>query len=235
MVIGWLLIGVCFTSFGQPERKYVRQGNDLYSQEKFEESEAKYYEALEEKHDFVEGIFNLGDAYYEQEKYEDAARQFEMAGNMKVSEELKGQAYHNLGNTLLKSQKLPESIEAYKEALRHNPKDLDTKHNLMHAMRLMQQQPPQEQQDQEKKEENEEESEEENQEQQQQDQQENQEEQQDQQEQQEEQQSQPREGQMSKEEAERLLEALKQEEQKVQEKLQKKKMKAKKRTVEKDW
>lgn len=238
MVIGWLLFGVCFTSFGQSERKYVRQGNDLYSQEKFEESEAKYYEALEEKHNFVEGIFNLGDAYYEQEKYEDAARQFEMAGNMKVSEDLKGQAYHNLGNTLLKSQKLPESIEAYKQALRHNPKDLETKHNLMHAMRLMQQQPPQEQQDQEKNEENEEENEEENQEQQQ-DQQEEQEqqeqEQQDQQEQQEQQQSEPREGQMSKEEAERLLEALKQEEQKVQEKLQKKKMKAEKRTVEKDW
>lgn len=239
-VICCLLLGITGYSFGQAERKHVRQGNDLYAREKFEKSEAKYYEALEEKHDFAEGIFNLGDALYEQEKYEDAARQFEMAANMKVSEEMKGQAYHNLGNTLLKSQKLPESIEAYKEALRHNPNDLETKHNLMHAMRLQQQQEQQQQQDQEQNEENEEENEEENQDQQQNEEQENQEEQaqqeqQQEQQEQEQQQSQPREAQMSKEEAERLLEALKHEEQKVQEKLQKKKIKAEKRNVEKDW
>ncbi len=62
--------------YGQAERKYIRQGNKQYKEEVFDESEIMYRKALEKEQQSYSGEFNLGDAMYKQEKYEDAARSF---------------------------------------------------------------------------------------------------------------------------------------------------------------
>jgi len=244
-----LLITLLCTAqaWAQYERRYIRQGNELYAEGKYDESMAKYYEALDKNSKMTEGVFNIGDTHYEQENYEQAIRQFEMAAQLAEDPNTKAQAYHNLGNALLKSQKLPESIESYKNALRHNPNDLDTKHNLLYAQRLQKQQQQQQQnqqnqeqqKDKEQQQQQQDKKDQQNQQQRQQEKKEEQEQQaqrEKQKEEQAQQQQQPRPQQLSKEEAERLLEALMQEEKNVQEKLQRLKAKpGQRKNIEKDW
>ena len=133
------LLGVAGVA-AQNDISHVNRGNKLYEKEKYVESEIEYRKGIEDNKKSFEGHFNLGDALYRQEKYEDAARQFSEAASMSNDKKQIASAYHNLGNSLLQSNQIDQSIEAYKEALRNNPKDDETRYNLAYAKMLRQQQ-----------------------------------------------------------------------------------------------
>ena len=215
---------------GQAERKFIRQGNREYDNKTYDKSEVLYRKALEKNDASVTSEFNLADALYKQEKYDEAGRKFENLAPGETDKTRLGAIYHNLGNSLLQSQQLEQSIEAYKNSLRNNPKDLETKYNLAYAMSLLQQQQQQQNKDQNKdQQQNKQDQRQKNQQNQQQDQQQQQQQEKDQQEQQ----SQPEH--ISKEDAQRILEALRLDEQQVQEKLQKEKAATKMIKVLKEW
>lgn len=227
-------------AFSQAYNKFVRKGNEKYEQKEFQEAEIDYRKALELNERSVKGSFNLGDALYQQENYSESAKSFAEVAATHDDEKIQAGAYHNLGNSLLKEKKYAESIEAYKKALRKNPSDLDTKYNLAYAREMLKQQ--QQQQDQNK---NQDQEKKDRQDKQQQDQQ-NQEKKQDQQQKntqkeqqkqdQQQQQTKPQPMEISREEAKRMLEALKKDEKKTLEKLMKLKAKnAKSTNIEKDW
>ena len=92
-----------------------------------------------------DATFNLGDALYEQQKYDDAAKEFEKAINSETDPVKQSEAWYNLGNTYMKNQKYAEGIEAYKNALRKNPKDEDARYNLRLAQLMLQEQQQQQQ------------------------------------------------------------------------------------------
>lgn len=230
-----------FSIFAQNERKHVRDGNKKFESENFTESEISYRKAAETQPDYYEARFNLGDALYKQKKFEEAAKTFTEIADQAPNSESKARSYHNLGNSLLQMNKLEESIEAYKQSLRHNPNDLETKYNLAFAQDKLKQQQQQQQQNQDNKQ-----NQDKNQNQQQnKDQQQNQDQNKDQQDQQDkqnqnkdqqqngDQQEQPLK--ISKEDAERLLQALQNDEKEVQEKVKKEKAKAKKVKTTKNW
>jgi alpha-galactosidase/6-phospho-beta-glucosidase family protein len=131
---------------------------------------------------------------------------------------------YNLGNSLLMANKLQESIEAYKNSLKLKPENLEAKYNLAYAqdqLRKQQEQQKQQQQQQQQNKDNknqnkdQEKKEEENkkQDQKQQDQEKQDNNQQQKQQDQQQQQS------ISKEDAERLLNAIANDEKNVQEKV----------------
>ena len=220
----------------QGERKYIRQGNKEYNENEFNESEIQYRKALDKDINSYEGNFNLGDALYKQDKYEDAARKFSNIADPEMDTDELSRIYHNLGNSLLKNNQLQESIEAYKHALRNNPDDLDTKHNLAYAQQMLQQQQQQQQQQQNQDENQEQQEQDQQNDQQNQQDQEQQEQQQQQQEQQQQQQQQQQQrDQITEEDARRMLEALQQDEKQLQEKLKKQKARAQRIAVLKDW
>lgn len=133
-VLVWMLLAILpATLWAQAERKYIREGNELYQNGKYAEAAAKYAEALKIKKDYLAAYLNQGNALYQQDSLDLAAQQFELAANLSTDKDLKAKAYHNLGNTYLKSGKYEESIEAYKNALRNNPNDADTRYNLAYA------------------------------------------------------------------------------------------------------
>ena len=212
-------------------RAYMREGNKLYDAGKANEAETEYRRALNNEDKSSKAAFNLGDALYRQEKFEDAGKQFEIAASEMTEKEDKARAYHNLGNSFFKQQKLKESIDAYKHALRNNPNDVDTKRNLSYAMRLLKQQEQnkdnqqnQDQKDQDKKDQDQQNQD--NQDKKDQDQKDQQNRQQDQKQQQQ---------QISPEDAQRILNALAQEEKELQEKMQKKERAGSRRAIEKNW
>ncbi len=214
--------------FAQKERKYIRQGNREFENEKFEESEIDYRKAidLDEKKSY-KPLFNVGDALYKQEKYEEAVEQFNNLTDYELSKEEKAKIYHNLGNSLLQSDKLQESIEAYKNALRNNPNDMDTKYNLAYAQKKLEQQ--QQDQNQDQNQDNQDKNQDQNQDQNQQD---NQDQNQNQDQQQQQQQQQPE---ISKEDAERILQALANDEKETQKKVKEQQAAAAKVKTEKEW
>lgn len=237
MKIFSILIMASSIAYSQSERSLIREGNKFYSDNKYLDAEVSYRKSLEKNKDSKVGAFNLGDALYKQEKYDEAAEEFRIATSIETNKESKAKAFHNLGNSLLKSQKLQESIEAYKNALKLNPNDINTKYNLEYAKRMIQQQQQQQQnKDQQKQDKQEDKQRQDKQEQQKQDkkdQHKQDQQEQQKQEQQKQQQAKQQDQKISKEDAERMLEALKNEEKDVQKKLQKKV--PARISIEKDW
>ncbi|WP_439185720.1 tetratricopeptide repeat protein [Carboxylicivirga taeanensis] len=144
VLVAVVFIGVS-NSKAQDERKFIRSGNNHFADSAFLESEIEYRKALDKTGDSFEAQFNLADALYRQEKYNEALEQFQiLAGTEKDPEKL-SKIYHNIGNTYFATQKLQESLEAYKNALRNNPNDHDTRYNLIAVQKLLDQQQQQNQ------------------------------------------------------------------------------------------
>ena len=242
-----LIISLCMAvgSYAQrTDRDFVRRGNKLYADSLFVKAEVEYRRALDVNPQSMEAMYNLGNSLLAQQKAEEAMKQYQAAAslipaggrNIAVADEDKmklAQIYHNMGVLLQSSQQLDACIEAYKSALRNNPRDHETRYNLTLAMKQRQQQQQEQQQNQDQQNQDQQ-KEEEKQEQEQQEQQNQQE--QEQQEQQEQQQQQPQEQQdMSKENAEQMLNAIMQDEKEIQEKVQKAMQEVQPRRFEKDW
>ncbi len=119
------------------ERSSVRKGNKEYENKNYVGAEIDYRKALEAAPLSGDATFNLGDALYEQQKYDDAAKEFEKAINSETDPVKQSEAWYNLGNTYMKNQKYAEGIEAYKNALRKNPKDEDARYNLRLAQLML--------------------------------------------------------------------------------------------------
>lgn len=147
-----IVLLLAMNGFAQKERKYIRQGNKEFEKQDYENSEVLYRKAMDlDEKKTHKPLFNIGDALYKQEKYDDAASEFNNLTDYELSKDEKAKIYHNLGNSYLKNKKYKESIEAYKNALRNNPNDMDTKYNLVYAQKkLDQQQQQQQNQDQNK-------------------------------------------------------------------------------------
>ncbi|GHU57576.1 hypothetical protein FACS189411_11510 [Bacteroidia bacterium] len=145
-LFSFLLIFCTGVTFAQKaERTNVREGNKLYRQEKFTESEIAFRKSLEVNPRSIEGTFNLGDALYKQEKFPEAAEQYQLlAGQTQklisdnpANADRMAQVFHNLGNIGMKNKEYAKSIEAYKQSLRLNPRNDETRYNLALAQKLL--------------------------------------------------------------------------------------------------
>ncbi len=232
----WLILTVILLllplfSYSQGDKKFIRQGNREYGNSKFSDSEISYRRAIDENKESADAVFNSGDALYKQNKFEDAGKQFAENHDMNDNSKKKAASLYNLGNSLLMADKVRESVDAYKGSLRLDPDNMETKYNLAYAQDLLRQQEQQQQQqkDQQNQDQNKDQ-------QNQQDKQENKDnknsdnqQQQDQQKEQQQQQG------ISKEDAERLLNALANDEKNIQEKVKLAKALKSKTITVKNW
>ena len=217
--------------FAQTSHQYLRKGDSDYLEKDYTAAEENYRKSLEEKAT-PNGAYNLGNSIYNQERFDEAIKQYKDVAESNGDAAVRSKAFHNLGNAHFGKKEFDKSIEAYKNALRLNASDLDTKRNLALAQKqlLQQQQQQQQQQDQEQQE-NEEKQEQQEQQQQEQPQEDQQQQQQEEEQKQEEQEVEEKE--LSKEEARKLLEIMEEEERKVQEKMRK--QDARPNKSDKDW
>jgi len=249
----FLLFLISMATFAQNERKVIRHGVKAYQEGDFSEAEVQFRKANDINHESFEAEFNTGAALYGQEKYEETVKLYEPLVDKSSDPEALAHIWHNIGNSLLEAQQYEPSIEAYKNSLRLSPIDIDTKYNLAYAKKKLQdqqqqnqdqqdqQQQDQDQQDQQQQNQDQQDQQQQNQDQQEQQQNQDQQEQQQNQDQQEQQQNQdqqeqqPRPLEISKEDAERMLNAIQQQEKDVKEKVDKKKAAVATAKTEKDW
>lgn len=226
--IGTLLLLLLATTsaFAQKaERDYIRKGNRAYKDSVYVDAEVNYRKALEANPQSTVSMFNLGNTLLQQNKVQEAMEQYVGAARVEKDKMNLAQIYHNMGVIFHAQKDYAKAVEAYKESLRNNPKDDETRYNLALAQKMLKDQ-QQNQQNQ-------------NQDQSQQEQQKNQDQQSQQNQQQDQQQQQPQqqennEDQMSKENAEQLLNSVMQDEREVQDKVKKQQV-IQGSKLEKDW
>ena len=229
-ILSLLLVASAVQVFAQQktDRDYLRSGNKLYNDSLFIKAEVDYRKALEINPKSTDAMFNLANALLMQQKAKEAMEQYESVSKIEKDKDKLAQIYHNMGVMLQSAKQLPQCIEAYKESLRNNPKDDETRYNLALAQKQLkdQQQNQQNQDQQQQQQEQKEDKQDQNKDQQEQ-------EQKDQQ-QQNQQQQQQNKNEMSKENAEQLLNAVMQDEKNVQDKV-KKQIQIQGKKLEKDW
>lgn len=232
-------------------RQQVLEGNRKYAEGKYDEANDSYRDAEIDNPGSPIVKFNIGDVLYQKRNYEEALKAYQDAIQKSDDVKLQAQGYYNIGNTLYRLNKWPESILAYQLALKLDPNDEDAKYNLEYVRAKLkenaekqpqeqqnQQQQQQQNQQQDSQQNQNDQNQQEQQQQQQQDQQAGEQQQQEQSQGEEEQQAQEQQGQaqeqkLTKEEAERLLQALEKQEKDAQKQRQ---VKARGRVrVEKDW
>lgn len=232
VVFRYIVVAILLVAVGEataqrmPERGLVRRGNRQFKREHFEKSTDLYQRALQHDSTSFEAKYDLASAMYRTERYDSAEQLLRsIVQDTTRTERERGEVAYNLGNTQFAQQKYKEALSSYRYAMRCNPDDEDAKFNYAFTKRLVQQQEQQEQQqNQDNKEQNQDKQDqqgqqdknEQNKQQQEQQQPQNQEEKEG------EGQQQPREGAMSPEQQEAMLQAIQAEEDKTQEKLKEK-------------
>jgi Ca-activated chloride channel family protein len=216
----FLLMAV--SASAQSDRQYIRQGNQQFKTGDFANAEVSYRKALEKNPRNPQAVYNLGNALLAQNKDSAAVVQFESAAKLETNPMRKYQSFHNLGVICQSHKMYGEAIEAYKNALRLNPDDDETRYNLVLCQRQKQKQDQNQQnQDQQNKDD------------QKKDDKKDQQQDKDKQEQQKKQ-EQPK-PQMSKENAEQLLNAAMQQEKQTQDRMKKAQQQPQRRSIQKNW
>ena len=203
-------------------RKLIRKGNSLYRLDNRKDAQVNYYKAWRADTTDARALYNLSTSMLprewkntQQAQRDTMALYFKAAAENEENRYRKAKAYHNMGVIFQSAQQFDKAIDAYKNALRNNPNDDETRYNLVLCQRQLKngggkgdnsQQPPepQEQQEQQQK--------------------------QDQQ-----QQNQSQEAPMDKENAEQLLNAAIQQEKQTQQRLQEQQQQPRRRRIEKNW
>ena len=206
----------------QTDRQLIRSGNKQYRARNFAAAETEYRKAIGKNSLNARAVYNLGCAMLTQGNDSAAALQFQQAARMSDTKLMKSRAYYNEGVAHQKRQNFGAAINAYKNALRNNPKDEDARHNLALCKRQQQQQQQQQNKDNKNQDKNQNEK----------DKQQKQDQQKDKQKQQKEQ---SQKEQMSKDNAEQLLNAALQAERATQQKLKKAMAQPNRRNLDKNW
>lgn len=123
-------------------QNYLSEAQQMLQKEKFPDAEANYRQAISLNPKDETAKYNLGTAYYGKEKNAEAMLRFKQAAVTATTKADKHRAFHNLGNTYMNEKKYTEAVESYKNALRNNPNDDETRYNLALAKDLLDKNPP---------------------------------------------------------------------------------------------
>ena len=217
------LLMVLVSAKGQTASQLTREGNRLFSSKRYAQAEVLYRKAVDKDPGNAIAGYNLGRSLQAQKKNDEARKQYEKAARLEKDPVRQASSYNNLGTVFQGEKEYAEAIEAYKEALRNNPADNETRYNLALCKHLQKKQPPKKQpqnkqDDKKEKDKNKD----------------NQKDKQDKNKQNQ-QQNKPSQEKMSKENAEQLLNAAMQEEQNTQQRLKKAMSAPRSRRLLKNW
>lgn len=216
---------VALTALAQSDRDYIRRGNRYMRDSLFDKAQVEYQKAIEVDNASAMAHYNLGNALLYQNKAEDAMKAYEQAAKMETNKVRRAQVYHNMGVLLQSAKQLDKALSCYKQSLRNDPSQDDTRYNYVLCLHQMKNNPSQD--DQEQDENGEDQKNEKDQKEQQKQDKKNDEK--------EKQKEQPDPNKMSKENAEQMLQAAMQDEKETQEKVQQAMQQPQGKRLKKQW
>jgi Ca-activated chloride channel family protein len=214
-----LLFGCTLSTSAQKENAMIRSGNRYYKQKQLDKSQQQYEEAVKKAPGNSTANYNLGNAQFRKNSYSDAANSYEASVEHTTDKAMQEKGLYNKGVALVKQQKLQESIDAWKNALKLDASDEDARENLQKALQQLRQQ-QQSQQEKEKKDQKEKKEQKDKKE--------------ENKEQEQPQQPKPQPSRLTKQQVEQYLKTLQQKEKDIQDKMNQNKAKALNQP-EKDW
>src|SRR6056300_1976682 len=145
----WIFILGVVTVLKAQEGKvinHIYDGNTQVEKEAYTAAEKSYRKALSIAPEKPEALYNLGNTHFLDKKYDEASQRFFQTQKFASSKEDKHKAFHNMGNVYMQKKEYQKAVEAYKNALRNNPSDEETRYNYALAKELLdKEEPPQEQ------------------------------------------------------------------------------------------
>ncbi len=224
-VAALFLLIFSMTAMAQTDRDYIRRGNRLMRDSVYDKAQVEYQKAIEKDNTNPISHFNLGNALLYQNKAEDAMKEYETAARLEKDKTRLAQIYHNMGVVLQSAKQFDKAVACYRNSLRNDPSNDETRYNYaLSLFQLKKNQGGQDNQDQQKDDKGQDEKKEQEQQQQKQE-----------QDKKDEQQQQPQPEQMSRENAEQMLNAAMQDEKATQEKIQKAQQKRQQKQLQKQW
>lgn len=202
----------------QADRQFVRSGNKLYRMQEYSKAEAEYRKSIAVNPDNPQALYNLGCALMMQQKDSAAVEEFQKAARVEKNSLRKAKIFHNIGVICQNRKMFGEAISAYKESLRNNPNDNETRYNLALCKRQQKKNQNNPQQNNKDDKQNR-----------------NNKEKQEKQKTQQKQQNQQKQEQMSKDNAEQLLNAAMQAEKETKKRMQDESRHSRSRKLEKNW
>ena len=137
-----LLILVLLSSgviHSQQWRDSLDAARKAYKEEKYLDALKYYKSAQKNAPENIEFSDEIGQTAYKARQFDIAEKIYRQNASNKLSKQEKANNWHNAGNALMKKQNYSDAVEAYKESLRLNPADEETRYNLSEAIRQMKQ------------------------------------------------------------------------------------------------
>ena len=215
-----LLLLTATAAVAQTDRQYIRNGNKLFRGGQFDQAEVAYRKAIEKNPRNPQAHYNLGNSLMAQKKDSAAIQSLQKSTELETSKIRKAMAFHNMGVVCQQHKMYGEAIEAYKSALRLNPKDDATRYNLELCKRQQKNQQNQKNQNQQDKDQKDKDGKDKKDEKQKNDKQD---------------QNKKKENKMSKENAEQMLNAAMQQEKRTQQRIKKAMQRPRSAKLDKEW
>ena len=134
-----LITGSAHLSYSQTEKaqEYSYQANELSLESEYNKAEALYRKAYAVDESETRALYNLGTNLYKNELIEEAFSNFKATIEKSSVKGEKHNAYHNMGNLFMDKKEYEKAIESYKNALRQDPTDDETRYNLASAKEML--------------------------------------------------------------------------------------------------
>ncbi|MFZ1800598.1 MAG: CDC27 family protein [Chitinophagaceae bacterium] len=134
------LIYIAGIAKAQELNKIILQGNEAYQKADYKTATGAYEKALQMEPNNIPGKYNLANALYKQNQFENAAANYLSIIQNTTDHSTLSKTWYNLGNSFIKQKKIQDAINAYRQSLLLDPADNDTRENLQKAINEKQQQ-----------------------------------------------------------------------------------------------
>jgi Ca-activated chloride channel family protein len=142
---GLLFFGMSLTAQQGEVINHIYDGNEQASAKVFDEAEISYRRALSKAPERPEALYNIGNTHFKEQDFEEAKQRYFQTQKFAENKSSKHHAFHNLGNVFMKQKDYAKAVEAYKNALRNNPEDEETRYNYALAKELLEKEQEQQQ------------------------------------------------------------------------------------------
>ena len=133
----FIIISFSLKAQAEKENNYISKGNGLHENKSYVDAEGEFRKALSINQNNPIANQNLGNTLYRSEDYDQANQRFFRSQKDNLDKSQKHLAFHNMGNVFMKKKNYPKAVEAYKNALRNNPKDDETRYNYALAKEML--------------------------------------------------------------------------------------------------